>query len=137
VTDRIQLTSRQQEWIGEVAPAWLGRRVLITASRTWTDASVIRGALASVWHPEAVLVSGNARGGDKLCEACWEAWGGTVERHKPDWNQGRGAGYARNAKMVWLGADVCLAFIRDGSRGATHTATLAEAAGIPTRRFLA
>jgi hypothetical protein len=42
----------------------------------------------------------------------------------------------RNAEMVAAGAEVCVAFIRAGSPGAGHTARLAEAAGIPTRRYM-
>jgi hypothetical protein len=118
-------------------PAVTPRRVLVTGSRTWTDTTTIRTALALVWgHGDAVLVSGGCpHGADHLAEAYWTHWGGRVERHPADWDRrGRGAGFARNAEMVAAGADVCLAFIRAGSRGASHTAALAEAAGIPTRR---
>ena len=119
------------------APSVAPRRVLVTGSRTWTDTGTIRDALAQQWGDgTAVLVSGACpHGADRLAEACWTHWGGRVEHHPADWDRhGRGAGYRRNTEMVAAGASVCLAFIRGNSRGASHTAALAEAAGIPTHR---
>jgi hypothetical protein len=64
-----------------------------------------------------------------------------VERHPAIWRPfgiyNPQAGLLRNREMVDQGAFVCLAFIRNGSPGATHCADLAEAAGIPTRRYTA
>ncbi|WP_165968582.1 NADAR domain-containing protein [Saccharopolyspora elongata] len=114
----------------------MGKRIIITGSRGWDEPMSIMLALASEWDPDGVLVSGACpRGADALCEACWRSWGGRVERHPADWSSGRGAGFRRNAAMVELGADVCMAFIRDGSRGASHTAGLAARAGIPVKRI--
>jgi Bifunctional DNA primase/polymerase, N-terminal/SNF2-related domain/YspA, cpYpsA-related SLOG family len=113
------------------------RRVLVTGSRAWTDEETIASALAGQWHDgNAVLVTGACpRGADEIAERIWRARGGQAERHPADWSTGRDAGMRRNADMVALGADVCLAFIRDGSPGAIHAARLAEQAGIPVHRF--
>lgn len=115
--------------------------MLVTGSRTWTDREILRMALADAWGwlSPAVLVSGACpRGADRLAEECWSAWGGQVERHPAEWRvHGKRAGFVRNAAMVELGADLCVAFIRDGSAGATMCADLAEKAGIRTRRYTA
>lgn len=121
------------------------RRVLVTGSRTWDDEDAIDGALFLAWSElqasglPVVLVSGACpTGADAIAERLWSAHRLPVERHPADWTRdGQAAGFARNARMVALGADLCVAFIRGGSAGATHTATLAEQAGIPTRRYVA
>ena len=112
------------------------RRVLVTGSRDWTDRATIERALAQVAVRGAVLVHGGARGTDRIAASIWRRWGLRCEEHRADWNRdGRAAGMARNRQMVAAGADLCLAFIRHQSRGATHCAATAEAAGIPTRRY--
>lgn len=74
-----------------------------------------------------------------------------AERHAADWSRGRRAGPERNGVMVTTldADDLCVAFIGNctsprcnlpgdhPSHGATGCASLAEKAGIPTRRYFA
>jgi hypothetical protein len=112
-------------------------RLLVTGSRTWDDVAVIEHALAAILarHPEGVLLVHGAcpRGADAIAAAFAEsAPGYRAEAHPADWRRrGRAAGQLRNAEMVKLGADGCVAFMRGASPGTTATIRLARAAGIP------
>lgn len=123
-------------------------RVLVTGSRAWTDVDFIEDTLDAVLdlqvtHPTPLTIVHGAcpRGADYIAHQ-WalglQALGYpvVVEPHPANWrNRGRGAGAVRNAEMVAMGADLCLAFICNNSRGATHCASLAQEAGIETRVY--
>lgn len=119
------------------------RRILITGSRDWIDRDVIFDALREQFelHGPFVLVHGDARGADRMAAEIVSSYGHgcRIESHPAEWRPygiyNPQAGLLRNTQMIALGADVCLAFIRSGSRGATDCASRAEAAGIETRRF--
>lgn len=111
-------------------------RILITGSRDWDNKGVISDALLpyeedSTFVP--TLVSGACKtGADVIAENIAEKWGWVVERHPANWNKyGKKAGMIRNDEMVKLGADICFAFIKDGSLGASMTANRALKAYIP------
>ena len=113
-------------------------RILITGSRTWNDKSTIAQAISESWilngsPSNVVVVHGGARGADYIAGVYAKTLGFSVEVHEADWSIGKQAGYIRNKKMVDAGADICLAFIKDNSKGATMCAELAQKAGIPTR----
>lgn len=115
-------------------------RILITGSRSWPDDDqVLPETIARLWlrYPLAVLVHGGCpKGADAQAGRIWSKLGGRVEVHVAQWDTyGRSAGIRRNQEMVDAGADICLAFIRDGSAGASHCAARAEAATIPVVYF--
>lgn len=114
------------------------KRILVTGSRDWTDWKKLDEGLRTVgkFGEDTVLVHGDAQGVDRMAAFLWMERGFPVEAHPADWKRhGKRAGYVRNQEMVDEGADACLAFIRNASRGATMCADLAEKAGIPVRRF--
>lgn len=116
-------------------------RILVTGSRDWEDqfavTRAIRAEARRVRPEDVMVVHGNCRSGaDADAEFVARIDGFQIERHPAAWAaHGKRAGYIRNQEMVDAGADVCLAFIRNASRGATMCAKLAEDAGIPTLRF--
>ena len=124
------------------------KRLLVTGSRTWADKQMMRDALrmayvALAWgegvRRDVVLVHGGARGADSMAGELWSFGNLRVEIHEAQWRAhgvyNPHAGIGRNQKMVELGADLCLAFIHNGSRGATDCAARAERAGIPVRYY--
>lgn len=113
-------------------------RVLITGSRNWEDADLIRKVFNQVDEKQEVtLISGACPdGADSIAEQVADELGWAIERHPADWDKwGKRAGYVRNQEMVDSGVDLCLAFIRNNSRGASMTADLATKAAIPTLKY--
>ncbi len=115
----------------------MSKRILVTGSRDWDDRKVIAEALvnagAILYDGEPItLVHGACpTGADQIADEWASEQGLPIERHPADWSAGRKAGPLRNQQMVNLGADVCLAFIKNNSRGAAHCSTAARKAGIP------
>lgn len=130
-------------------------RILVTGSRTWTDHEEITFDLAGLTllhkdRPLIVVHGAASAGADHFAHLAAREIGLREEPHPAAWRQyGKAAGFRRNAEMVALGADVCLAYVaeccdpkcrrrpieRHGTHGAEHCADLAERAGIETRRF--
>ena len=120
-------------------------RVLITGSRDWegiqAENKVYRVLdkvldLSLVLDQSLTLVHGDCPTG---ADPCADRWGRRreplviVEPHPADWTiYGKAAGPARNRHMIGLGADMCIGFLRNESRGTSHTIYLARDFGIPT-----
>jgi hypothetical protein len=133
---------------GDLAALSLGRwlpPVLVTNSREGVEVEDVEGGLKPHFDPRRVLISGNARGGDVMCESLWLVWGGEVDRHrvtKAQWNASRQAGFQRNEGMVAKTAKrggECVALVAPctdtrcgrrephGTHGASHCADVARA----------
>ena len=106
-------------------------RLLVTGSRDWDDYEHIKRVLSG-FPPDTQLVHGGARGADLLAhKAALELGWPEPEVHRADWNSfGKRAGSLRNQAMVDLGADLCLAFPLETSKGTWDCMQRAEKADI-------
>lgn len=106
-------------------------RTIIAGSRGFNNYDDIVTAIEMAgWKPTVVL-SGAAKGADRLGEIWAERNGVPVEKFPADWNRwGRQAGYIRNAYM--LGHGEALIALWDGeSRGTKDVIFKALKAGMP------
>ncbi len=86
-----------------------------------------------------VIHGGCPRGADRLADIFARSiLDCKVIVYPADWAQyGKRAGFVRNLQMVQKSnADVCLAFIKDKSKGATGCRDQAKKHGIPTETFI-
>ena len=109
-------------------------RVIVAGSKSIQHPSIIAAAIEASGLTVTELVSGTARGADRLGEAWAEARGIPVARFPADWQRlGKRAGYVRNQAMVQYAAAAQggLVAVWDGvSPGTRHTVQLARAYGI-------
>ena len=129
-------------------------RILITGSRTWDDYDTICKTIVGIIseyvreNPHLssrpttdwlTIVHGACpRGADYLADMfASNVLRCNIERYAADWAaHQKKAGFVRNRRMVNTAPDVCLAFIRDKSKGATMCRDLAKQAGIPTETII-
>ena len=87
------------------------------------------------WFEIDTIISGGAKGADKLAEKYALERGIPVTVHEPDWDlHGRSAGYIRN-KLIVQDADEIIAFWDRHSKGTKHTIDIAEKANKPVHIF--
>lgn len=113
-------------------------KVLVTGSRNWTDREAIIKAFSEYgFESKVTLISGACpTGADAIAEELAERRGWNIERHPADWQKhGRAAGPIRNQQMVDRKPDLVLAFILNGSKGASGTVAMARKAGLRVKVY--
>ena len=100
--------------------------VIIAGSRSITDLSVIRKAVADSRFDIDIIVSGCAPGVDSTAEALATELHAYIRRFPADWKKfGKRAGYLRNTQMAEY-ADALIAIWDGKSPGTKHMLNIAK-----------
>ena len=104
-------------------------RVAIVGSREYPNLAEVRAYVRAL-PPDTTIVSGGARGVDRVAAAEAHRQGLAVEVIKADWSRGRAAGPERNREIVRR-VDRVVAFWDGQSPGTRSTIEYARATGRP------
>lgn len=125
-------------------------RILVTGSRELTDVDLVRDEIVDATDtpaPWTMVVGDCPTGADKFAREFWQEVieeptnpedQSNLDVHTADWTtHGKAAGPLRNQTMVDSGADICLAFYREGAgnRGTADCVRRARTAGIEVHEF--
>lgn len=121
-------------------------RLLVTGSRDWPWPDAVGDELDKILdspHGPTLIVVQGYSGNVDMAAYDWAAYEEALniqdvkpESHEANWKElGKKAGPLRNKEMVDMGADLCLAFRLNKSRGTTDCMDRCYQAGIPVRLF--
>ena len=106
-------------------------KVLVAGSRSIDDLSIVTTAIEASGFAVSVVLSGGAKGVDRLGEQWAVEHGIPVEQIKPDWSKGRHAGLLANTELVEQAEAAVIVY--DGeSKGTKDTIRKLEKAGKAT-----
>ena len=104
-------------------------KLIIAGSREFTDYKLLTETMAAEGlnaDTVATVVSGCARGADRLGEKWAVAQGIPIARFPANWDSyGKRAGYVRNSEMAEY-ADACIVFWNGSSKGTKHMIDVAN-----------
>jgi hypothetical protein len=107
-------------------------KVIIAGTRNFDNYELLKQKMDKILagrvrnNEEIIIVSGTARGADKLGERYARERGYKIKRFPADWDKnGKRAGYIRNEQMAKV-ADACVCFWDEQSKGTKHMIDLAK-----------
>jgi hypothetical protein len=113
-------------------------KVIVAGGRRFDDYELLKECLDMLlmlyvlYGYKIVIISGTAKGADKLGERYAKERGYGLIRMPADWSIGKSAGYRRNADMADI-ADASVCFFDGESRGTGHMINLSKSKGLDCR----